>query len=170
MPRARAASQIAIGLGLRKHEPAAAVVRVLDLDQRRRRIENVAARLHDREKLCGREQAARADLSELHAGVRGRRAGLVPHGVALAAHDDVVAGPSQRAQRDLIRHRAGRHPQRGFLAEQRRDARLQLVDGGVLAVLVVADRRARHRLAHRGRRPRDRIGAQIDWSAHGRGP
>ena len=72
------------------------------------------------DELVGGEHAAGADLGELHAGVGRRAAGLVPHRVALAADDHVVAGPRQHAQRDLVGHRARRQPERRLLAEQRR--------------------------------------------------
>jgi hypothetical protein len=67
----------------RDDDAARAVVRVLDLDERRRRVDEVAARLQRREEVVGGEEAAVADLGELHAGVRRPRAGLVPDGVAL---------------------------------------------------------------------------------------
>ena len=72
-----------------------------------------------------REHAARADLVDLHAGVRRRAAGLVPAGMRLARRDHLVARPREHAQRHLVGHRAGRQPQRGLLAEQLGDARLQ---------------------------------------------
>jgi hypothetical protein len=81
----------------------------------------VVARLDRGDELRRREDAARADLGELHAGVRCRAAGLVPDRVALAADDHVVAGPRQDAQRHLVGHRAARQPERGLLAQQRGD-------------------------------------------------
>ena len=74
-------------LVLREDDAAAAVVRVLDLDQRRRRIDRQAARLDRGLELGDVEHAARADLDQLHAGVGRRAAGLVPAGVRLAADD-----------------------------------------------------------------------------------
>ena len=53
-------------------------------------------------------------------------------------------------ERDLVRHRARRHVERGLLAEQLGDALLQRVHRRVLAVDVVADVGVGHRLAHRG--------------------
>jgi hypothetical protein len=161
MPRSRAAAQ------MRPPRPgeddaAGAVVRVLDLDEGRRRVDAVVARLDRGDELRRREDAARADLGELHAGVRCRAAGLVPDRVALAADDHVVAGPRQDAQRHLVGHRAARQPERGLLAQQRGDRVLEPVDRRVLAVLVVADGRRRHRRAHLGRRPGDGVGAQVD--------
>ena len=99
-------------LVLREDDAAAAVVGVLDLDQRRRRIDRQAARLDRRLERGDVEDAARADLDQLHAGVRRRAAGLVPAGVGLAADDDLVARPRQHAQRDLVGHRPRRQPER----------------------------------------------------------
>ena len=104
----------------------------------------------------------RPDLGELDAGVRRRAAGLVPDRVALAADDDVVAGTRQDPERDLVRHRPARQPERRLLAEERGRALLEAVHRRILAVLVVADGRGGHRRPHRGRRQRDGVGAKID--------
>ena len=117
---------------------------------------------------CARRGTARprttrlADLGELHPGVHRARARLVPHQVALPTHDHIVAGPGQQSQRDLVGHGAGRQPERSLLAEQCRALLLQRVDRRILAELVVADRRRRDHRAHRRRRPRDGVGAEID--------
>ena len=139
------------------HQPAHAVVGVLDLDQRGRRVEHVPARLHRGAQLLGREEPVGANFGELDAGVGGRGAGLVPHGVALDPDHHVVAGRAVELQRQLVGHRARGHEQRGFLAEQRRHALLQEVDARVLAELVVADLGLRHRAAHGRRGAGDRI-------------
>ena len=147
--------------GVPDHAPGA-VLGVLDLDERRRREDEVAARLDRRDQLGGGEEPARPDLRELHARVRGAGAGLVPHGVRLATDDDLVAGVGQELQRELVGHVAGRNPQGGLLAEQRGDDVLQEVDGGVLAELIVADRRGRHGGAHRVGGLGDGVRAQVD--------
>ena len=59
--------------------------------------------------LCG-EEASHADLGELHAGIRRRPSGLVPHRVRLTTDNDMIARPRQHAQRNLVRHRAGGQP------------------------------------------------------------
>ena len=59
-------------------------------------------------------------------------------------------GSVRIAQRDLVRHRRRRQVDRVLLAEQLRAAPLELEDGRVLALLLVADLRVRHRLAHPG--------------------
>ena len=149
-------------LGPVPDEPALAVLRVLDLDQRGRRVERVVLRVAGGEELVGGEAAVGADLGELHAGVGRRRAGLVPHGVALDAHDDVVARTAVELERELVGHRPGRDEERRLLAEQRGHALLQLEDARVLAVLVVADGSAGDRLAHRLGRAADGVRAEVD--------
>ena len=158
----------ALGFVLGEDDAAGAVVRVLDLDQRGRRVDAVVARLDRGDELRRAEDAARADLGELHAGIRRRAAGLVPDGVAFAADDDVVAGARQDAQRHLVGHRAAGQPERGFLAEQRGDVLLQPVGRRVFAVLVVADRCGGHGRAHLGRGTGHGVGAEVDRCGHGR--
>ena len=51
---------------------------------------------------------------------------------------------------------------RFLLAEQRCGAAFELADGRVLALLLVADNRVRHRLAHACDGLRLRVGAEID--------
>ena len=105
---------------------------------------------------------AGADGGELHPGIGRRGAGFVPHHVRVLADDHIVAGPGQQLDGDLVGHRAARHEQRRFLAEQRGDPLLQEVDRRVLAVLVVADRRFGHGPAHLRRRPGDGVRTQVD--------
>ena len=88
--------------------------------------------------------------------------GLVPHGVGLHADDHVVARAAVELQRELVGHRPGRDEQRRLLAQQRGDALLERDDRRVLAVLVVAHLGLGDRAAHRIRRPRDRVGPEID--------
>ena len=76
--------------------------------------------------------------------------------------DQLVAGLAEHAQRDLIRHRRGRHEDRVLVAQDLGRPPLELVDGRVLPDLLVTDLGVRHRLAHRLRRLRRRIGAEID--------
>ena len=152
----------ALDFRLREDHPARAVVRVLDLDQRRRRIDDMVAGLARGDERLRREHAARADLGELDARVRCPRARLVPDRMAFRTDDDVVARPREHAQRDLIGHRSRRQPKRGLLAQQAGYAPLQLVRGRILPVLIVAHRRDGHRLAHGGRRPGDGIRAKVD--------
>ena len=57
----------------------------------------------------------------------------------MAPDDDHVAGTAEDAQRDLVRHHAGGDEDRGGLADERGVGLLELDDGRVLAVAVVAD-------------------------------
>ena len=120
-------------------DPAGAVMRVLDLDQCRRGVHDVAARLAGCAEFRGGEHAARTDFGELHSRVGCRGPGFVPDRVAFATDDDVVAGPREHAQRDLVGHRSRRQPERGFLPEELRHALLQLVRRRIFAVLIVAE-------------------------------
>ena len=67
--------------------------------------------------------------------------------------EDFIAGAAVHQRRRDIAHGAGGHEDRGFLAEQIRDALLQGVDGGVVADLFVADLGVGDGFAHAGRRP-----------------
>ena len=51
------------------------------------------------------------NFGHLDAGVGRGRARLVPHGVALAADDDVVTRTRQHLERHLVRHRPARQPE-----------------------------------------------------------
>ena len=162
MPRSRAAAQIARASSCGKTTPPATVVGVLDLDERGRRIDRRGRGLDRGANSAAVNSAAAADLGELHAGVGRRAAGLVPDRVALAADDDSSPGRVSTRSATWFAIVPLGSQERGFLAEQRGDALLQPVDGRVLAVLVVADRRGRHRRAHRRRRTGDGVGAQVD--------
>ena len=108
-PRAAAHTSEA---SVERHDHAArTVVCVLDLDQCGRRKEWVPARLARREEFLGGERALLANFGHLNAGVGRGRARLVPHGVALAAHDDVVTRTRQHLERHLVRHRPAWQPE-----------------------------------------------------------
>ena len=87
---------------------------------------------------------------------------LVPDHVRFVAEHDIVAGPRQDLERDLIGHRAARNEDRGLLAEQCRHAFLQQVDRRIFAVLVVADLGFGDRAPHARRRLRHGVGTKID--------
>ena len=76
-------------------------------------------------------------------------------------HDVLVAAAAMRQDRAEIALRAGGHEERGLEAEQGRDLFLQRVDARVVAEDVVAQRRGEHGVAHRRRRLRDRVAAQV---------
>ena len=56
-----------------------------------------------------------------------------------AVADHLLAGAAVHQQCDLVAHGAGREEDPRLLAQHRSHARLQRVDGGVLAALLVAD-------------------------------
>jgi len=76
--------------------------------------------------------------------------------------DQLVAGLGQRPKSDLVRHRRGRDVDGLLLPEQLGDAPFELVDGGVLTPLFVADLGVRHSLAHAAARLGFRVGTEID--------
>ena len=105
---------------------------------------------------CRRRERRRARTArpcprgELHAGVRAARARFVQHDMRLDRHDHSSPWSSEQFERRLVRHRARGHEQRRLLAEQRGNAFLQTADGGILAILVVADLGLGHGAAHAG--------------------
>ena len=68
-----------------------------------------------------------------------RAAPLVDQDVRPLLGEEHRARLRLRAERDLVRHRRGRQEERRLVAEQLGHAALQLVDGRILAVLLVAD-------------------------------
>ena len=97
--------------------------------------------------------------------VDGRPAQLGEQDVRVLLGDQLVAGLAEHPQRDLVRHRRGRDVDGFFLAEERRRAALELVDGRILAPLLVADLGGGHGGAHAGGRLRRGIGAEVDHHA-----
>ncbi len=64
--------------------------------------------------------------------------------------EDLVTGPAMGQHGHHVAHRAGRQEHRRLPCRAApADALAQCVDGGIVAALLVADLRARHRLAHR---------------------
>ena len=158
-----------IDLVLWEHHAAGTVVRVFQPGQRRWRIEQVTPRLSGGLERFGGEESSLADFGQLDARVGRGPTGFVPRQVALPHDDDVVTGPSERPQSDLVGHRSAGQPQRAFLAEERRDAFLQCVYGGIFTELVVTNRCGRNRRPHSRRRTRDGVRAQIDRGRVGHG-
>ena len=147
----------------RPHAPARGVVRVLEREDRRALVCHLRARLCRGAHLLRREPAAIAGQPERHQpGVGGRAAVLVDDDVRVLLRDQDVARPRVQLERDLVRHRRGRHEDRRLVAEQRRNPLLQRVDRRVLALLLVADGGLRDRAAHALGRLRDGVGAKVD--------
>ena len=87
---------------------------------------------------------------------------LGDHDVRRLLDDQLAAADAEDRERDLVCHR-GRRQIDGFrLTEERRGTLLEREHRRVLAALLVANLGASHRLAHRRRRIRLRIGAKID--------
>ena len=107
------------------------------------------------------------DGVELDAGVAPAGTVLVDHHVLAAAGDDHGAGRGQEAQGDLVGHHPRRDEQGRGLAHPLGVGLLEGVDGGVLAVDVVADDGVGHGPAHLGRGPGDgvrtEVDCEIDW-------
>ena len=147
------------------------VVRVLHRDHTRpRRVQRL--HLDVRLDLFGGHNATiPVERVQLHAMECGHRRHLVVHDVALALEDHFVAGIRERGHAEEIPHRARRHEEGRFLAQQSRHTPLECNNGGVVAEDVVADFRFRHGPAHGRSRSRHGVAAQVDESArfgHGR--
>jgi uncharacterized ParB-like nuclease family protein len=77
--------------------------------------------------------------------------------------DDFVAGSRMQANANLVGHRARRAEQCSLHSEQLGRGALELVDGLVVAVHVVANLGGKHRLQHRLGRARHGIAADINY-------
>src|SRR5829696_5682502 len=142
---------------------ARAVVRVLDRDDPRARVVRATRLPERRPHLVWREAAGdRRKAARDEAGVHRRPPELGEQQVRVLLREQLVARPRLDPQRDLVRHRGRRQEDGLLLPEQRGGGVLELEHRRVLALLFVADLRARDRLAHRRRRPRRRVGAQVD--------
>jgi hypothetical protein len=76
--------------------------------------------------------------------------------------DDLLAVLGVQLDADGVSHGAGRDEHARLFAKDFRGAPLEPVDGGVLAVNVVADLGLRHGAPHLGGRAGDGVAAQID--------
>ena len=103
-----------------------------------------------------------ANRSEHHAAQCGRTTRLVEIGVGARAEHRLGAARAVHEHRDQVAHRAAGDQQGGFLAHRVRRHRLEPIDGGILAVNVVAQLGARDSLAHFGRRQGDGVATEID--------
>ena len=148
--------------GLRVHEPAQLTDGVLDPHQALTGVVRVAGVAQVEIKQLGLEHAAGAGQHpRLHPCESGHTALLVHHHVGLLVHEHLVAGPGVRAGRDQIPHGTGRDVHGGFLAEHRRDLRLQRDHRGIVTPDIVADFRLRHRAAHLRRRPGNGVRTEV---------
>ena len=137
---------------------------VLDGDQaadRLVRVVRVAERGVDLGEVHG---AVRPVLEGADAGADDHRmpGGLVDDEVVLATGDGLLAAREVSHLGDEVAHRAARHEQAGFLAEELRGPFLEGVDGRVVTEHVISDLGLGHRAAHGRRRVRDGVAAQVD--------
>ncbi|WP_172461711.1 hypothetical protein [Dyella jiangningensis] len=84
------------------------------------------------------------------------------------AHQVLVAALAMGHQRQQVRLRTGRHEQTSLEAQLLGDALLEGIDGGVLAVHVVANLSVQHGGAHGGRGTGNGVAAQVDRVHGGR--
>ena len=129
-------------------------VRAMCIDVRSR----ISARTSSPENRPATVRIGRVDETAVH----GRAALLREQDVRVLLGEQLVARLGEDPARDLVRHRRRRQVDRLLLAEQLGGAPLELEHGRVLALLLVADLGVRHRRAHRRRRLRRGIGAEID--------
>ena len=94
--------------------------------------------------------------------MRRRPAQFGEHDVGVPLDEQGIAGAAEDVQRDLVGHRRGRKEDRLLLPEELGASALELVDGRVLTLLLVADRGVRDRRSHRRRRLGQGVGAEID--------
>ena len=99
---------------------------------------------------------------ELHTGVARRRPVLVDDHVLAPSRDDGRPGLGEQAEGELVAHRPRRHEQRRLLSHALGEGLLEGVDGGVLAVHVVADLGIGHGPPHLGRGPGDGVRPEVD--------
>ena len=91
-----------------------------------------------------------------------RTALLVQEDVVHAADDQLVAAAAVGQDADQVAHGATGYEDGRFLAQDLGRHRFQAVDGRILAVDVVAQRGAGHRLSHGGSRHGHRVGPHVD--------
>ncbi len=141
----------------RPDAPARAAMRVLEHDDAARAELLLGADVLRCDPACFR-------LDALHHEPRvdRRPAPLVDQHMRVLFRQEQRARLRLRAQRRLVRHRRGREEERRLLAEELGHTPLQLVDARILEVLLVTDLRRGHRGEHCLRRPRERVGAEVD--------
>jgi hypothetical protein len=148
--------------------PARRVVRVLEGDDRGmgRPVVVLVTTVHRLPQLRGAEAAAiPGKAAGLQAGVHRSATELADHDVRALLEDQLGATLAEDRKRDLVTHRRRGQIDSLLVTEEQRRATLQLEDGWVLALLLVADLGVRHRVAHRAGRLRHRVGAEVDRHA-----
>ena len=97
------------------------------------------------------------------------RAAFAGNDVRAGVGQDFIARPAMHEGGRDVAHRPRRHEHGRFLAKQAGNALAQQIYRGIIADLLVANFRPRHRLAHRGCRARLRVRQQVDTDGLGLG-
>jgi hypothetical protein len=145
------------------HGQAAAagdIVGIFQADQRQSRAED-AGRANRRQHLLGRDERA-VHQGRQQPGDGGHAAALVEIDVAIVGEQHRVAPRRAGEQAEQVAHRAAQHQHRRRLAEQGSRLLLEPAHRRIVAVEIVADLGFRHGSAHRRRRSRHGIAAQVD--------
>jgi hypothetical protein len=150
-------------LGERPDASPCGVVRVLDRDDpSRRHVAEVALACRGAHLIRGEAAVPGRDRPGHEPRVHRRPAELGDEDVRQLLGDQLVAGLAEHAKRDLVRHRRRRNEDGVLVAEEIGRAPLELVDGRILADLLVAHFGVRDCLPHGFGRLRRRIGAEVD--------
>src|SRR4029079_19338971 len=149
---------------LQRPDPAAgSVVRVLDGDDSGSRGVRAVPPADQPLPLVRPETTSpAADRPGHQAGEDRRPAQLRLEEMRVLLGDQLIAGLGEDPKSDLLRHRRGRDVDGLLLTEQFGDALFEVVDGRVLATLLVADLGIGDRVSHAAAGLRFRVGAEID--------
>ena len=147
---------------------AAAVVCVLQPDQPSLRAVDVGRGELFAQGVERKNTVSAVERPDGHAAQRRRGTALPQEHVARPLGQNLFAGGAVQADGNLVGHAAGRHEDRGVLAQDFGDAGFERVDRRVFAVHIVADRGREHRLPHGRRRAGDGVATQVDHGGHSR--
>jgi hypothetical protein len=147
----------------RPNPPTRRVVRVLDCDDAGRGDMGLVRPPQHLLDVCRAEAAGdAADRSRHQTRMHGGAPELRQEDVSVLLCDQLVTRLRQGPEGDLVRHRRGGNVNGLLLSEQLGDPALELVDGRVLAPLLVADLGLGYRLAHAAARLGLRIRTKVD--------
>ncbi len=164
-PETELAAAVDDGVELLERPDTAAggVVGVLDGDDSRPRCVEVAVQARGRADLVGADSAVLTDQrARLKAAEDSGAPELRDQDVRMLLGEQLVARLAVEPERDLVRHCRRRDIDGLFLPEKLSRPLLEQVDGRVFPLLLVADLRGRHRLAHRRARLRLGIRPEVD--------
>ena len=144
-----------------------AVVRVLEADEAGGGDVDVAGPHAVADLGGGEEPALGGDGQGLHPAEDGGAPAFVVEDVRIPVEDDLLAVTRLGEDGNQVALGAGGDEERRLFAREARRQLLETTDGRVFLPDVVADLGARHGLAHRRRRQRQRVGAEIHDVMHG---